>query len=107
MTYRRADSKHGNDGAVPANTVQVEEKADCPVEDAEKADSFADDSRDDSDSDNGLVKWCGIEGFSSGGARSHQDLLESEVRCKVRRSMQVSPLSVLYLQILVLGQKST
>ena len=72
----------GDHGAVPANIVQVEAKSpDCPALEAEKADSFADDSSDgsDSDSDNGLVKWCGSEDFSNGGARSHQDLLESEV----------------------------
>ena len=63
----------GDHGAVPANIVQVEAKSpDCPALEAEKADSFADDSSDgsDSDSDNGLVKWCGSKDFSNGGART-------------------------------------
>lgn len=72
----------GDHRAVPANIVQVEAKSpDCPALEAEKADNFANDSSDvsDSDSDNDLVKWCGSEEFSNRGARSHQDLLESEV----------------------------
>lgn len=93
MNLPRTDSEHGNHGTVPANTIEVEDKSDCPGDDAEKADTFADDGSDGShsDSDNGLVQWCGSDTFSNGGARSHQDLLQSEIHTEEEDSHLPSP----------------
>lgn len=87
----RVDSQHGGHGNVPANTVHVEVKSDCPADDAEKADSFTADSSDGSDSDNRLVQWCGSDTFSNGGARSHQDLVQTEIRMQEGDSDSPSP----------------
>lgn len=81
MNLPRTDSENGNHETVSGNTVEVEDKSDYPSDDAEKAETFADDGSDGSDSGsdtNGVapihsateVQW------------SHQDLLQSEIHTK-------------------------
>lgn len=78
MSLGRSESPYGNPGDEHVNPTSVEEKLVEEAEDTGLAAAFEDDSSDGSDCDNGLVRWCGSQEFSNGGARSHQDCLRSE-----------------------------
>lgn len=68
----RLDSGHGRRDSTTEKTLPEEEDSDGPEKEATKVgDDF--ESSDDSDSDNGLVHWCGSDEFRKGRRRSGQD----------------------------------